>query len=135
MRSLVEEVVLYRKPVEFDRRYGVSLTELLCNPWKPSDMPRINVPSVSYEPIGKAYNLPTKWEPPQQFGVNGPGEMRTVFPGLIERQRFDYDDKAQGAHINQEFYSIFQKDLSKPLLNYHYPIIDPLESLKKKGDW
>lgn len=46
MRSLVEEVVLYNKPVEFDRRYGESLTELLCNPWKPEDMPRINVPTV-----------------------------------------------------------------------------------------
>lgn len=144
----MEKVLLYDKAVEFkSRTYGLdaSLTEMLwTEPSKDFD-PRpidcgfsgpnlgsgLSGPSFEpmepiMEPVGKSYGLPGDWGAPQEYGLNGPGEARTVFPGLIERQRIDIDGhNGYGPHINKEYYSIFQvnkKGNLKVLNNDHIDI-------------
>jgi len=70
-------------------------------------------------PPGGPFGMPGPWQPPQEFGIGGPGEARVVYPGLVERQRFDLDGHGiMGPHINQEYYSPL-KDMNKPLINNH----------------
>jgi len=72
------------------------------------------VPEIKIEPIGKPWNLPSAWEPVKNFGLNGPGEARTVFPGLIERRRPMHEHGNYGLHRHdQELYGVFTG--TKPL--------------------
>ena len=71
-----------------------------------------NVPSAP----GAAYGMPSAWESPSNFGIGGPGIARTVFPGLVERQREDYSGhNGLPPHTNVDHYSILKPDWTKPL--------------------
>jgi hypothetical protein len=77
------------------------------------DMPRIgDLPRIGELPqinsIGAQYGMPGAWDTPSSFGIGGPGEARTLFPGLIERERLDFGHGSYGPHINKDVYSIFQ---------------------------
>lgn len=132
MRSLVEQVILYNKPVEFDRRYGVSLTELLCNPWKPEDMPRINVPSLDDLPRDGGFGVRPQY-PDRSYArlmskkedvYTGPSKdiLRAAMGGFQFQIRAGEHESYGNDHINFETLNPIKKksELGPILDNDHW---------------
>ena len=73
-------------------------------------------PPKPFKPLfDEPFDLQGKWEPPSEYGIGGPGEARTIFPGLVARERVDLTEHdGSEVHNNIDYFSIFNG--SKPIL-------------------